>query len=178
MRLVDHVDDVVGVIETLDLSSVTLVGHSYGGRVITGVAGRVPERLAAMVYLDAHAPIAPDPGQTPERLAAAEANNGMLPFGGYELDPEHFGGPEGAAWCRERLVDHPIRCFTDPWVVDLPEHVTRTYVYAAGPEPTKFASYAAAAEADPTWSHRELVGPHFLMFSHPEEVADIILRTG
>lgn len=175
IRLSDHVDDVVGVIEALDLAAVTLVGHSYGGRVITGVADRVPERLAAMVYLDAHAPIAPDPGQSPERIAAAEANNGMLAFSGYEFDPAIFGGPEGVAWCRDRLVDHPIACFTDPWMIELPGHATRTYVYAAAPEPTKFAGYAAAAEADPTWNHRELSGPHFLMFSHPDEVAGIIL---
>ncbi len=176
LHLVDHVDDVVGVLETLDLGAVTLVGHSYGGRVITGVAGRVPERLAAMVYLDAHAPIAPDPGQTPERLAAAEANDGMLPFGGYDLDPEHFGGPAGVAWCLERMVDQPMSCFTDPWVVDLPDGVAKTYVYAAGPGPTKFAEYSAAAEADPTWRHHVLDGPHFLMYSHPDEVADIIMK--
>ena len=176
LRLSDHVDDVVGVIETLDLESVTLVGHSYGGRVITGVAGRVPDRLVALVYLDAHAPIAPDPGQTPERIAAAEANDGMLPFGGYDLDPEYFGGPDGVAWCHERIVDHPMACFTDPWVVELPEQVAKTYVYAAGPEPTKFSGYAAAAAADPSWVLRTLEGPHFLMFSHRYEVVNIILN--
>lgn len=175
LHLIDHVDDVVGVIDTLDLRGVTLVGHSYGGRVITGVAGRVPDRLTAMVYLDAHAPIAPDPGQTPERLAAAEANDGMLPFGGYDLDPEHFGGTAGVAWCRERIVDHPMACFTDPWVVELPDHVAKTYVYAAGPEPSKFAGYSAAAKSDPGWQHLEVEGPHFLMFSHPDEVAALIL---
>lgn len=175
LHLVDHVDDVTGVIETFDLYQVTLVGHSYGGRVITGVADRVPERLAAMVYLDAHAPIAPDPGQTADRLAAAAANDGMLPFGGYDLDPEFLGGPEGVAWCMERLVDHPMACFTDPWVVELPSHVTKTYVYAASPEPTKFSAYSAAAEADPSWNHRELEGPHFLMYTHPDEVAAIVL---
>ncbi|MDH3299969.1 MAG: alpha/beta hydrolase [Acidimicrobiia bacterium] len=175
LHLLDHVDDVVGVIQTLDLRAVTLVGHSYGGRVITGVAGRVPDRLDAMVYLDAHAPIAPDPGQTPERLAAAEANDGMLPFGGYDLDPAFFGGLDGVAWCRERLVDHPMACFTDPWVVELPDRIVKTYVYAASPEPTKFSAYSAAAKADPGWHHHQLEGPHFLMYSHPDEVTAIIL---
>ena len=52
-----HVLDVVGVLEYEDLLQVVLVGHSYGGVVITGVADRVPERLAQLVYLDAEVPM-------------------------------------------------------------------------------------------------------------------------
>src|SRR5215218_3749420 len=52
-----HVLDVVGVLEYEDLLQVVLVGHSYGGMVITGVADRVPERLAQLVYLDAEVPM-------------------------------------------------------------------------------------------------------------------------
>src|SRR5438128_128006 len=48
-----HVQDVVGVLEYEDLRDVILVGHSYGGIVISGVADRVPERLRHLVYLDA-----------------------------------------------------------------------------------------------------------------------------
>lgn len=51
-----HVLDVVGVLAFEELSGVVLVGHSYGGNVITGVADRVPERLAHLVYLDANVP--------------------------------------------------------------------------------------------------------------------------
>ena len=51
-----HILDVVGVLTFADLSGVILVGHSYGGNVITGVADRSPERLAHLVYLDANVP--------------------------------------------------------------------------------------------------------------------------
>src|SRR5215471_8255678 len=51
-----HIQDVIGVIEDEDLSDIVLVGHSYGGMVITGVADRVPEKLASLVYLDAFLP--------------------------------------------------------------------------------------------------------------------------
>jgi len=51
-----HVQDVVTVLEYEDLREVVLVGHSYGGMVITGAADRAPERVAQLVYLDAEAP--------------------------------------------------------------------------------------------------------------------------
>jgi pimeloyl-ACP methyl ester carboxylesterase len=40
-----------------DLSDVVLVGHSYGGMVITGVAAKEPQRLNHLVYLDAYLPL-------------------------------------------------------------------------------------------------------------------------
>ena len=52
-----HVRDVVGVLEYEDLGEVVLVGRSYGGMVISGVADRVPQRLAQLVYLDAEVPM-------------------------------------------------------------------------------------------------------------------------
>ena len=51
-----HITDVVNVLEFEELTDVTLVGWSYGGMIITGVAERVPERLAQLVYLDADVP--------------------------------------------------------------------------------------------------------------------------
>lgn len=51
-----HIMDVVNVLIYEDLNDVILVGHSYGGMVITGVADKVPERLSHLVYFDAHVP--------------------------------------------------------------------------------------------------------------------------
>jgi len=48
-----HVQDVVALIEAHDAHDVVLVGHSYAGQVVTGVADRVPERLAKRIHLDA-----------------------------------------------------------------------------------------------------------------------------
>src|SRR6185295_14845920 len=48
-----HIDDVVNTILYEDLRDIILVGHSYGGMVITGVADRVPDRIKRLVYLDA-----------------------------------------------------------------------------------------------------------------------------
>jgi len=51
-----HIDDVVNAILFEDLHDIILVGHSYGGMVITGVADRVPDRIKRLVYVDAFVP--------------------------------------------------------------------------------------------------------------------------
>jgi pimeloyl-ACP methyl ester carboxylesterase len=48
-----HIQDVVNVLVYEELTDVSLVGWSFGGMVIAGVADRVPERLERLVYLDA-----------------------------------------------------------------------------------------------------------------------------
>lgn len=175
VTLSDHVADVVSHIEVHDLTEVTLVGHSYGGRVITGAAGAVADRVAAMVYLDAHTPVADDPGQPPERVEAAEANGGMLPFTGYRLDPSLVGGPEGVAWFLARTMPQSFACFTEPWRAELPDRVRKTFVYATGDPANRFARYAEICRDAPDWAYHELAGHHFLMLSHPDEVAAIII---
>ncbi|NKC13918.1 MAG: alpha/beta fold hydrolase [Gammaproteobacteria bacterium] len=51
-----HVLDVVNTIRWRELDDIVLVGHSYGGMVVTGVAAQIPEKLRAVVYLDAFVP--------------------------------------------------------------------------------------------------------------------------
>jgi pimeloyl-ACP methyl ester carboxylesterase len=175
ITLDDHVADVVGVFDTFDLTGVTLVGHSYGGRVVTAAVPHVAPRLAAIVYLDAHAPVAPDPGQPAERHDVAAANGGLLPFGGYEHDVELLGNDVARQWFLDRVVMHPFQTFTAPWQHPLPGSVRKTYVFATESPGSRFGTYATAARADPEWAYHELAGAHFLMFSHPDEVAEIIL---
>ena len=56
INLDTHTDDVVNLIEMEDLNDIVLVGWSYGGMVVGNVLGRVPQRIASMVYLDAFVP--------------------------------------------------------------------------------------------------------------------------
>ena len=88
ISLATHIEDVVNVLEFEDLRRVILVGNSSGGMVITGVADRVPERLAQVVYLDAFVPedgqslvdlLSADHRQAMEALVKAEGQGWMLP---------------------------------------------------------------------------------------------------
>ena len=79
-----YVTDIANVLRWEDLHDVVLCGHSYGGNVITGVVEAVPDRIAALVYLDA---FVPDDGESlhlvPEASSArlveiAAANGGFI----------------------------------------------------------------------------------------------------
>lgn len=171
-----HVADVVNLVQVLDLSEITLVGHSYGGRVITGACNQLADRVAALVYVDAHAPVAEDPGQPAARVQVAKQNGGMLPFpDDYSLDPELMG-QAGVEWFRERLMPQSFACLTDPWLQPLPDGPSKTFIFASGYQPTRFAQYAEHCRNDQAWTYHEIDGPHFLMLSHPNEVASIILE--
>lgn len=53
VNLETHILDVVNLIRWEELTDIVLCGHSYAGTVITGVADRLPDRIRALVYLDA-----------------------------------------------------------------------------------------------------------------------------
>ena len=53
VNLDTHILDIVNLLQWEELSDVVLCGHSYGGCVISGVADRMPDRVRALVYLDA-----------------------------------------------------------------------------------------------------------------------------
>mgnify|MGYP001190489001 CR=1 FL=1 len=91
--LTDHIRQVCNLIETRDLRNVILVGHSYGGMVITGVAAKMPERIRRLVYLDA---ALPDPDQSLFDL-----------FYEGRVDPLSFPGLEAALAYVEKLPFDP-----------------------------------------------------------------------
>ncbi len=118
-----HIDDVVAVLHFEDLRDVMLVGHSYGGMVITGVADRASDRVGRLVYLDAATP------RNGESLVdvAGPVINAVRPYGevvdGMELvllpgaDAGLLYGvtdPDDLAWMAERLTPHPWACFAQP----------------------------------------------------------------
>jgi pimeloyl-ACP methyl ester carboxylesterase len=118
-----HIEDIAAVLEFEDLRDVILVGHSYGGMVITGTADRVPERVGRLVFLDAANPVN---GQSLEDVAGPVIN-AVRPFGetrdGMELVllPAPDAGllygvtdPDDLAWMAERLTPHPWTCFEQP----------------------------------------------------------------
>jgi pimeloyl-ACP methyl ester carboxylesterase len=102
-----HVLDVVGVLEYEDLLQALLVGHSYGGMVITGVADRVPERLAQLVYLDAEVPM---DGQSefdllPPEERAVYQESARSKGQGWRILPPLAGAAAGRPGCEPSLGD-------------------------------------------------------------------------
>lgn len=174
ITLADHIDDVVAVIIDHDLQNVTLVGHSYGGRVITGVIAKVADRIDQAVFIDAHAPVADDSGPSEDRREQAASNGGMLSFSGFQFDAELVGDDALYELLMRDIVDHPFRTLTSSWQHELPSMMKKTYVRALGADAAPFEKYAVACRNDVAWSYVELDGPHMLQFTHPSELATII----
>src|SRR5262245_13973580 len=115
-----HIRDVVALLESEDLRDVILVGHSYGGMVITGIADRAADRVGKLVYLDAANPVN---GQSLVDVAGPVIN-AVRPMGEtvnrveLVLLPAPGAGafygvtdPDVVAWMDERLTGHPWACF-------------------------------------------------------------------
>jgi pimeloyl-ACP methyl ester carboxylesterase len=122
-----HIQDVVALLTYEDLREVILVGHSYGGMVITGIADRAAGRIAALVYLDAANPLN---GQSlvdvsGPMMSAARALGRVVDGVELVLFPDTeivklYGvtDPEDVAWMADRLTPHPWRCFEQPLVLE------------------------------------------------------------
>jgi len=119
--LATHIDDVVGVATAEELDRFILVGHSYGGYVITGVCDRMKEHIGHVVYLDAANPkpgASNAQGRSPAQLAAAygplldgyllPANPSMIPLLG--IEPNDVAN---TAWLERRLTPQPVKTWTD-----------------------------------------------------------------
>src|SRR5512140_1364290 len=117
--LTTHVTDVVNLLVYEDLRDVILVGNSYAGMVITGVAARAPERLKLLVYLDAYVP---ETGQSevdlwpPDRRAIAEAAEAGDKGLAQPPSPALFGvtDPHLVDWINARVTPQPVSTYMEP----------------------------------------------------------------
>ncbi|MCA1572713.1 MAG: alpha/beta fold hydrolase [Chloroflexi bacterium] len=183
INLTVHVEQIDAVLRYEDLSDVLLAGHSYGGMVITGVAGRAAERLAHLVYLDAFVPEAGQAlidliGEDGEAMRKrAETTGGLVP----PLAAASFGVTDRAeaAWVESRLVPQPFATFSEavgPAGPAASRLLPRTYIRCTRGSPTgPFAHFARRARISPEWRYQELATGHDAMVTMPQELADALL---
>jgi len=185
VTLETHVQDVVGVLEYEDLRGVVLVGHSYGGMVITAVADRAADRLAHLVYLDA---FVPQDGQAVAELVdptfyamleeqARTAGEGWrvpaLPLARWGITTE-----ADVRWMRPRIGAHPLKTFQQPVRLTNPAAAAlpRTFIHCTDkPAGDLFAPLAARLRAETRWRYRALATGHDAMVTAPQEVAALLL---
>ncbi|HET8618858.1 MAG TPA: alpha/beta hydrolase [Acidimicrobiales bacterium] len=181
-----HIADVTAVLHYEDLRDVILVGHSYGGMVITGVADRAADRVGHLVFLDAATPVG---GESLADIAAplmraARARGRVVDgvelvlFPGTEPLP-HYGvtDPDDIAWMAERLTPHPYACFEQPlrltdeaalWAIPQTHIVCTSTLATRDPGRTE-----PARAAGRLW---DIDTGHDLMITEPAAVADLLLR--
>ena len=169
-----HIKDINAVFHYEDVHDAILVGHSYGGMVVAGVAPSVITRLAGVVYLDA---FLPEDGKALQDYVALRAAEGVwrLPPPG---TPPRFGVKEAAdvTWMEARLTDQPRRSMTQAVRIaaDISARVPHTYILC-----TKANQFATAAERAKQrgFRYRELLSAgHDAMITQPSEVAKLLLE--
>lgn len=184
LGLETHVQDIARLIAYEDLRDVVLVGHSYGGMVVTGAADRAKRRVGQLVYLDAAIPL--------DGEALVDVSPGLLALAGTTrvVDGVELGlWPDAAAaaiyglagspyetWALERLTPHPWRTVRDPLALADPAAVAalpRTVINC----PTSLAARPAAIRSRWTTADRveSIDAGHDLMLTAPEAVADMLL---
>lgn len=187
-----HITDIANVLEWEELEEVVLVGHSYGGLVISGVADRAKERLRHLVYLDAIIPrngdslltARRDPG--PDKLAASEEQlRRIAPDGNYiaGFSAERFGIPPkpagNAAWVNRRLTPHPLKSWLDPVKFENGGEAGLPCTFIHCTEPAMpgggLSAHAKYAQEHPDWRYVDLKAGHDAMVTAPRACADLFL---
>ncbi len=180
VNLETHINDIANEILFEQLSDVVLVGHSYGGMVITGVADRIPERLSQLIYLDA---LVPQDGQSVADMLGPEVTAQLRQLTdavGEGWKVPHI--PEAGKPADPRYVPLPIETglqrvtLRNPAALALP----RAFIYCTEDKELMAtgAPIVASAEAvrdDPAWRYFEMHTDHLPNVNQPRELADILI---
>ena len=170
--LATHIDDIVNMILFEDLHDVILLGHSYGGMVITGVADRIPERISRLIYLDAFLPANGESVMTIRKVGALQIE---------KMTKDGFIIPN---WVKPEKpfpkdVPHPLKTFTDPIVLTNPAaaRIPSTYILTVEkgkkPEDDDFFPSAERARAR-GWPVLIMEASHVPQWYLPEATADLL----
>jgi pimeloyl-ACP methyl ester carboxylesterase len=152
-----------------DLDQIVLVGHSYGGLVITGVADEIAERISSIVYVDAFIPA--DGQSFADLVPWVDRNDSMTAppptkKGDYVDEADR-------AWVDRKATPQPTTTFTQPLKVTgayqrIPQ---KTYICALnGP----LRDNSQPLRSDPSWTVRDVVSGHDIEIDAPEELVKIL----
>jgi len=179
IRLDTHISDVLAVVECEELEGAILVGHSYGGLLITAVADRIPERIAHLVYLDAIVPrngegwasIHDEKTRTDRREGIARTG-AMPPY-----DASAFGlSGADASWVNRRQQPHPGSLYEDVLRFDESRvaRIPRTFVDCTSPALHSVALSRRRVREEAGWRVVTLATGHDAMISTPEELLAVL----
>ena len=178
-----HVDDVVNLIRWEGLDAVILCGHSYGGCVISGVAEAVPDRIAALVYLDA---FLLEDGECLHDLLPEEQRGMQLSLAdehgeGWRVPPipaEIFNvNARDRAWVDRQCTPQPLATFQQPIRQSGGASlVSRNhFIFASGWEGTPFTGSYDRAKAR-GWMTSEIACGHDVMLDNPEALTSQLVE--
>jgi pimeloyl-ACP methyl ester carboxylesterase len=176
-----HVADVANVLKWERLDDVVLVGHSYAGFVVSGVAERMPGAIASTVFVDAFVPetgdtVAASASPATRRLVDEVVRKGetMLP----PVPAAFFQVNErDRAWVDALCTPQPLATFLEKAeLTGARERIAaKAYVRAKGYDSPSFDAALAKVRAMPSWRTFELTCGHDVMIDMPERLAEVLL---
>lgn len=168
-----HIQDVVNTVLFEELNGIVLVGHSYGGMVVTGVADRIPERISHLIYLDA---FVPEDGESVTTIKQKKESHWVQRSAkdGFVI-PTWVSADQPAP----KDVPHPLKTLTDKLVLNNPARmkITTDYILTvdAGKEPHEDGFYPYAERARALgWPVYHLQADHNAQWSAPKELATML----
>jgi pimeloyl-ACP methyl ester carboxylesterase len=176
-----HILDILNVIGYENLQDIVLIGHSYGGMVATGVADRMREHIAQMIYIDA---FVPRDGQSLFDLneaAIASMRRAARDGDGWRIPPMQTPSDTSAAdvaWLSARRVAMPIKCFEQKLKLQHGETtLPRSYIYATRITPADtFAQFSRRTRNEAGWRHFEIDASHSPNVTAPEELMALLQK--
>jgi pimeloyl-ACP methyl ester carboxylesterase len=176
-----HVRQVIDVLGDHNAHGTVLVGHSYGGTVITAVAGTTPACLRHLVFLDASTP---QPGQSNNDLLeptlVAELRRAARPDGDIQVIPpppvDDWGLDEVLRrWVEPQLTPHPLHSLDDPVPAAGPAAANSPRAFLCTSPDSPIYRRLLHHARDQGWHCRALSGGHYAMLTAPQVVADALI---
>ena len=178
------IEDVVNHIVFENLNNIILVGHSFAGSVISGVADRLKDRIKKLIYFDAM--ILKD-GQKPfdispkeiveQRIESAKkfGNNISIPapsaaaFGVFDIKKSLI--------LEEKLTPHPLSAFQSKLILknEVGNGIPLSYIFCTKPV---YKSLESSREVvrKMKWPIFELNAGHDAMLTHPKETLNLLMK--
>jgi pimeloyl-ACP methyl ester carboxylesterase len=182
INLDTHIEDIVNLIVMEDLHNVVLVGHSYAGTVIAGVADRIPERLSKLIFLDAmivedgESALSVHPKEAQVLSEKSSKNSNGLSVPPFPVQAFGVNDPKDQKWVSERLTPQPYKTFTQPLRLKnvYGNHLPLIYIACTNPQMPVLKTFSDRVKEDENWQHYSLNTGHDAMVTVPDELSALL----
>jgi pimeloyl-ACP methyl ester carboxylesterase len=182
INLRTHIADIINLIEMEDLHNVVLVGHSYAGALIAGVADSIPKRLSKLVYLDAmivhngESALSVQTEETQKQMNKLIEKKQNVP----PIPVETFGVTDSlkAKWVNERLTPQPFGTFSQKLLLKhtFGNHIPLVYIACTNLQLPVLEKISREAQNSSLWTFYTLNAGHDAMITVPDELSKLLIK--
>ena len=182
VNLATHITDIVNVVKWEGLNDIVLVGHSYGGAVISGVAEQIRPTIGSIVFLDAFVPESGDSLAAKASQPVREAIAGLVEKNETTMKPVPAAvfrvNEKDRAWVDAMCTPHPLATLTDKiTLTGARDRIARkTYIRAKGYPSVPFDGAQEKLKADAAWRIYDMPCGHDAMVDMPDRLTEILIE--